>query len=133
MTPNIAYIDMEFAGVYGTHQGMQVPIEIGVVIHQPDTDTLSFSGKAFKRTIDVELWKNFTDDVGKRIVGQRRVFNLASPGHTKIFDKNSIWVPRNEKRQTVQSPRCIRIFGSSCMDSTIKMSAPLPFLPAVVK
>jgi hypothetical protein len=87
MTTNIAYIDMEFAGVYGTHQGMQVPIEIGVVIHQPDTDTLSFSGKAFKRTIDVELWKNFTDDVGKRIVGKRRVFNRASPGHTKIFDK----------------------------------------------
>jgi hypothetical protein len=87
MTPSTGYIDMEFAGIYGTHQGMQIPIEIGVVIHQPDTDTLSFTGKSFNRPIDVELWKNITDDVGKRIEGQRRVFNLASPGHSKIFDK----------------------------------------------
>jgi hypothetical protein len=86
-TASTAYIDMEFAGIYGTHQGMQIPIEIGVVIHQPDTNTLSFDGKAFNRTIDVELWKNITDDVGKRIEGQRRVFNLMSPGHSKIFDK----------------------------------------------
>lgn len=87
MTPSTGYIDMEFAGIYGTLQGMQIPIEIGMVIHQPDTDALSFAGKAFNRVIDVELWKNITDDVGKRIEGQRRVFNLASPGHSKIFDK----------------------------------------------
>lgn len=87
MTSSTAYIDMEFAGIYGTHQGMQIPIEIGVVIHQPDTDALSFAGKAFNRTIDVELWKNITDEVGKRVDGQRRVFNLASPWHSKIFDK----------------------------------------------
>lgn len=87
MTPTTAYVDMEFAGIYGTHQSMQIPIEIGVVIHQPDSDTLSFSGKAFNRPIDVELWKNITDDVGKRIEGQRRVFNLALPGHTKFFNK----------------------------------------------
>jgi hypothetical protein len=87
MAPTTAYVDMEFAGIYGTHQGMQIPIEIGVVIHQPDSDTLSFAGKAFNRPIDVELWKNITDDMGKRVEGQRRVFNLASPGHTKFFDK----------------------------------------------
>jgi len=87
MTASTAYIDMEFAGIYGTHQGMQIPIEIGVVIHQPDTDILSFVGKAFNRNIDVELWKNITDDVGKRIEGKRRVFNMAFPGHTKSFDK----------------------------------------------
>lgn len=78
---------MEFAGIYGTHQSMQIPIEIGLVIHQPDADALTFTGKAFNRTIDVELWKNITDDVGKRIEGQRRVFDLASPSHSKIFDK----------------------------------------------
>jgi hypothetical protein len=87
MTAGTAYIDMEFAGIYGTHQGMQIPIEIGVVIHQPDTDILSFTGKAFNRNIDVELWKNITNDLGKRIEGKRRVFNLAFPGHTKSFDK----------------------------------------------
>jgi hypothetical protein len=87
MTPSTAYIDMEFAGIYGTHQSMQIPIEIGVVIHHPDSDALSFSGKAFNYNIDVELWKNITDDVGKRVEGQRRVFNLASRAHTKFFDK----------------------------------------------
>jgi len=87
MIPRIAYIDMEFAGVYGTHQRMQIPIEIGAVIHEPDTNTVSFSGRAFKRAINVELWKNITDDVGKRIAGQRRVFNLASPQQIKNFNK----------------------------------------------
>jgi hypothetical protein len=87
MTQNTAYIDMEFAGIYGTHQSLQIPIEIGVVIHQPDMDAISFAGKAFNRNIDVELWKNITDDVGKRIEGTRRVFNLASRGRTKIFNK----------------------------------------------
>jgi len=87
MKPNTAYIDMEFAGIYGTHQSLQIPIEIGVVIHQPDTDVLTFAGKAFNRNIDVELWKNITDDVGKRIEGTRRVFNLATRGHTKNFNK----------------------------------------------
>jgi hypothetical protein len=87
MTSKTAYIDMEFAGIYGTRQGVQIPIEIGVVLHEPDTDTLSFTGTAFSRPVDVELWKNVTDTVGKRIDGQRRVFNLASRGHTKTFDK----------------------------------------------
>lgn len=87
MTSRTAYIDMEFAGIYGTHQGMQIPIEIGVVIHQPDSDTITFAGTAFSQPVDVELWKNVTDDVGKRIEGQRRVFNLASRGQTKNFDK----------------------------------------------
>jgi hypothetical protein len=87
MTPSTAYIDMEFAGIYGTHQSLQIPIEIGVVIHHPDSDALSFTGKAFSYNIDVELWKNITDDVGKRIEGQRRVFNLESRDHTKNFKK----------------------------------------------
>lgn len=87
MIPSTAYIDMEFAGIYGTHQKMQIPIEIGVVVHEPDSDALSFTGKSFNRNIDVELWKNITDDVGKRIEGHRRVFNLTTRGRSKDFDK----------------------------------------------
>ncbi len=82
-----AYIDMEFAGIYGTHQAMQIPIEAGVVVHQPGMDEISFMGRAFSRKIDVELWKNVTDDVGKRITGKRRVFNLERPRHSQPFDK----------------------------------------------
>jgi hypothetical protein len=79
-------MDMEFAGIYGTRQGIQIPIEIGVVIHSPQTDTLSFTGKTFNLDINVEHWKNITNDLGKRVNGHRRVFNLINPGHSKNFD-----------------------------------------------
>jgi hypothetical protein len=85
-TPLTAYIDMEFAGIYGTHQRMQIPIEIGVVLHDPDTNVLSFAGKPFHADIEVELWKNILNDVGKRVDARRRVFNLAKPALTQTFD-----------------------------------------------
>lgn len=88
--PLTAYIDMEFAGIYGTRQLMQIPIEIGVVLHDPGTDSLSFAGKPFSYDIDVELWKNITDDVGKRVDGKRRVFNLAEPGLTREYNRRLI-------------------------------------------
>jgi len=78
---------MEFAGIYGTHQRMQIPIEIGVALHDPATDEVSFAGKAFARDIDVELWKNVTNDIGKRVDGHRRIFNLLRPGESREFDK----------------------------------------------
>jgi hypothetical protein len=84
--PLTAYIDMEFAGVYGTHQRMQIPIEIGVVLHDPATDALSFAGKPFQADIEVELWKNILNDVGKRVDARRRVFYLAEPARTRPFD-----------------------------------------------
>jgi hypothetical protein len=86
-SPLTAYIDMEFAGIYGTRQLMQIPIEIGVLLHDPAGDTLSFAGRPFCYDIDVELWKNITDDVGKRVDGKRRVFNLNEPGQTREFDR----------------------------------------------
>lgn len=84
--PLTTYIDMEFAGIYGTHQRMQIPIEIGVVLHDPATDALSFAGKPFRADIEVELWKNILNDVGKRVDARRRVFNLAEPARTQPFD-----------------------------------------------
>ncbi|MFA6225735.1 MAG: hypothetical protein WC620_06035 [Methanoregula sp.] len=85
-SPLTAYIDMEFAGIYGTHQRMQIPIEIGVVLHDPSTDALSFAGKPFPTGIEVELLKNILNDVGKRVDARRRVFNLAEPARTQPFD-----------------------------------------------
>ena len=84
--PLTAYIDMEFAGIYGTHQRMQIPIEIGVVLHDPDTDALSCAGKPFQADIEVELWKNILNDVGKRVDARRRVFHLADTARTQPFD-----------------------------------------------
>jgi hypothetical protein len=86
-SPLTAYIDMEFAGIYGTRQLMQIPIEIGVVLFDPESDALSFAGKPFSHDIEVELWKNITDEVGKRVDGKRRVFNLAEPGLTREYDR----------------------------------------------
>ena len=86
MDSGTAYIDMEFAGIYGTRQSMQIPIEIGVIIHHPDPDTLSFTGRAFSHDIEVELWKNATNDVGKRIDGRRRVFNLGHPALSRQYN-----------------------------------------------
>ena len=80
--PWTAYIDMEFAGIRGTRQGMQIPIEIGVVLHEPVSDSISFAGRAFCHDVEVELWKNVTNHIGKRVDGYRRVFNLSRPGET---------------------------------------------------
>lgn len=85
--PWTAYIDMEFAGIRGTRQGMQIPIEIGVVLHEPVADTIAFAGRAFCHDVEVELWKNVTNHVGKRVDGYRRVFNLSRPGETLPEEK----------------------------------------------
>ena len=82
-----AYIDMEFAGIYGTRQRMQILTEIGIVFYDPDDDTLAFTGKAFSRRIDVERWMNVTDDLGTRIDGRRRGFSLDAPAQSKPFDR----------------------------------------------
>ncbi|HII97781.1 MAG TPA: hypothetical protein HA272_00600 [Methanoregula sp.] len=86
-SPLTAYIDMEFAGIRGTRQGIQIPTEIGVVLHDPVSDTVEFAGRAFSHDVEVELWKNVTDDVGKRVDGHRRVFNLTRPGETLPDDR----------------------------------------------
>ncbi|PKG33490.1 hypothetical protein [Methanoregula sp.] len=85
--PWTAYIDMEFAGIRGTRQGMQIPIEIGVVLHEPVSDTIAFAGRAFSHDVEVELWKNVTNHIGKRVDGYRRVFNLSRPGETLPDEK----------------------------------------------
>jgi len=87
ISPLTAYIDMEFAGIRGNRQGMQIPIEIGVVLHDPVSDNVAFAGRAFSHDVEVELWKNVTDDVGKRVDGHRRVFNLSSPGGSLPDDR----------------------------------------------
>ncbi len=78
---------MEFAGIRGTRQGMQIPIEIGIVLHEPVSDTISFFGRAFSHDVEVELWKNVTNHVGKRVDGHRRAFNLSRPGETLPDEK----------------------------------------------
>jgi hypothetical protein len=62
-----AYMDMEFGGICGTWQRMKLPVEAGVVIHDPGSDTLSFAGKKFSFDLDVTVWKNITDELGQTV------------------------------------------------------------------
>ena len=62
-----AYIDLEFGGVCGTWQRMKLPLEAGVVIHDPATDRVVFAERAFSFDIDVTIWKNVTDDLGRTV------------------------------------------------------------------
>jgi hypothetical protein len=98
--PWTAYIDMEFAGIRGTRQGMQIPIEIGVVLHEPVSDTISFAGRAFCHDVEVELWKNVTNHVGKRVDGYRRVFNLSRPGETLPEEKYRLDAEKTRRART---------------------------------
>lgn len=63
----IAYLDMEFGGICGTGQRMKVPVEAGAVIHDEGTGSVCFAGREFSSPMDVTVWKNVTDDLGRTI------------------------------------------------------------------
>jgi len=62
----VAFIDMEFGHVYGTHRRIVMPIEVGAVTYDPGTDSAAFSGRTFAHDLEVEIWKNMTDGLGRR-------------------------------------------------------------------
>jgi hypothetical protein len=85
--PITAYIDMEFGGVYGTYQRMNIPIEIGTLLYNPESDEIDLSGKKFRYDIDVEQWLNKTDDWGRTKGVKKRIFNLENSDSQKEYDK----------------------------------------------
>lgn len=62
----VAFIDMEFGHVYGTHREIVMPIEVGVVTYDPVADCAAFAGRTFAHDLEVEIWKSSTDDLGRR-------------------------------------------------------------------
>lgn len=82
-----AYIDMEFGDVYGSHQRINIPIEVGSVIYHPKIDKVSFAVKKFSYDIDVEQWKNRVDDLGRTIERKNRVFNIGKSDISLPYDK----------------------------------------------
>jgi len=92
-----AYIDMEFGAVYGTHQRLNIPIEIGAVIYNPRSDELEISGKKFYFDIDVEKWGNVVDKLGRTINVKARVINLKTPDTPKTYDKKFCLDPQSKK------------------------------------
>jgi hypothetical protein len=65
--PVTAYMDMEFGGVCGTWQRMKLPVEVGVIMHHPECDELMFSERKFSYDIDITVWKNITDELGRTV------------------------------------------------------------------
>ena len=73
-------MDMEFGGICGTWQRMKVPVEAGVVIHDRENDVLSFAGRKFTYDIDITIWKNITDELGRTIGKNPCSLNPAKKG-----------------------------------------------------
>lgn len=80
-----ACIDMEFGHVYGTCRTLLMPVEVGVVLYDPDSDTLRFSGRKFAYDIDLELWKNVTDERGATRGVTATVANLGRSEYQKPY------------------------------------------------
>jgi len=80
-----ACIDMEFGHVYGTRRAVVMPVEIGVVLHDPGEDRPRFLGKTFRYDIDVELWKNVTDARGKTLGVTATVATLGTGEYQNPF------------------------------------------------
>lgn len=71
----VACVDMEFGHVYGTHRGLVMPIEVGAVIYDPMTDEAEFAGLRSGYDIEVEVWLNTTDALGRKTGVVTRVVN----------------------------------------------------------
>ncbi|QYZ78881.1 hypothetical protein E2N92_05300 [Methanofollis formosanus] len=85
----VACVDMEFGHVYGTHRALVMPIEVGAVIYDPMTDRADFAGFTSRYDIEVEVWLNTTDALGRKTgvvthvvnPGKRRSDLAYDPGH----------------------------------------------------
>jgi hypothetical protein len=78
---------MEFGAVYGTHQQINIPVEIGTVLYNPESDEIDLSGKKFCYDLDVEQWANVTDPKGRTKGVRPRVFNLEKPDSPILYEK----------------------------------------------
>jgi len=94
---NIAFLDLEFGQVYGSHRTYYIPIEIGAVISGSEDDVPVLLSKEFHFDIDVVLRKNITDQMGKKIGLEERVVNTERKEYQKQFDP-SYRLPKTGKK-----------------------------------
>jgi hypothetical protein len=70
MNNNVFFLDMEFGAIYGSYRRDFIPLEIGGIISNFKTDSLSivrFVHHEFPFDGDVVLRKNLIDDLGHTI------------------------------------------------------------------
>lgn len=86
----MVFVDMEFGHVYGTKKLIYMPIEVGVLLYDPQKDSISTSQRKIKKDIVVEMWKNTTDEL-KRTTGSTTVCaNLAKEQYQLPYDEEYI-------------------------------------------
>lgn len=76
---------MEFGHVYGACRTLLMPVEVGVVLYDPDSDTPRFSGRKFAYDIDLELWQNVIDEWGVTRGVTATVANLGRSEYQKPY------------------------------------------------
>jgi hypothetical protein len=86
MNNNVLFLDMEFGAIYGSYYRDFIPIEIGGIIYNLKTDSLSFVNHKFLYDGDVVLRKNLTDDLGHTIGSSETVANIKRNEFQKKFD-----------------------------------------------
>jgi hypothetical protein len=91
-------MDMEFGGICGTWQRMKVPVEAGVVIHDERKDSLEFFGRKFVYDLDITVWKNITDELGRTIGKNPCSINPAKNGDEISRDKRHRMDPEERKK-----------------------------------
>jgi hypothetical protein len=93
MNNNVFFLDMEFGAIYGSCYKDYIPLEIGGIISNPKTDSLSsvnFVHHEFPYDGDVILRKSLTDDLGHTIGFSETVANTKRNEEQKKFDPSYI-------------------------------------------
>jgi|GEM_PF-319911 len=93
-----AYMDMEFGGICGTWQRMKVPVEVGIVVHDETKNSLGFFGRKFVYDLDITVWKNITDDLGRTIGKNPCSLNPSKNGHGIDRDRRHRLEPEERKK-----------------------------------
>ena len=88
VSENCAFIDLEYGHVHGTCKRISMPIEVGVTLYNEKKNVLNFNGRKFIHDIDLELWKNITDEYGNKIGVTTSVANLKKKEYNKAFNKS---------------------------------------------
>jgi NAD-specific glutamate dehydrogenase len=82
----MAFVDMEFGHVYGTKKLIYMPIEVGVLLYDPQNDSVSTSQRKIKKDIVIEMWKNTTDDLKRTTGSTTTCANLAKEQYQLPYD-----------------------------------------------
>lgn len=89
-SPKMAFIDMEFGHVCGTRKIIFLPIEVGIVLYDPQKNSISVTQTKIKKGIIIEMWKNSTDNLKRTTGSVISCANLAKNQYDLPYDENYV-------------------------------------------